>query len=79
MAVARRFYEVQRPSCSRARGSCIFVTAAELNGLLEKWKFSQGYELALLKLEAMDKRTKRSTTSAAFLHGQYRAPKMALD
>ena len=36
----------------RARIVLFFATAAELNGLLEKWKFSQGYELALLKLEA---------------------------
>ena len=35
-----------------------FITAAELNSLLEKWKFSQGYELARMKLEAMDKRNK---------------------
>ena len=69
MECARQFYEVQQPRYSRACGSSVFFTAAELNGLVEKWKF-QGSERMLWKAEIWKIRTGRFTTATAFLSGR---------
>ena len=52
---------------SCACGSSVFFTAVELNGLVEKWTFSQGSERMLWKAETWKIRTGRFTTAAAFL------------